>query len=68
MLLGSNSEQEILPDMTRRRVDFPAPLGPTMARISELLASKETEFNIGGSLLFNELQQKERGFLFGWGL
>lgn len=32
--------------MIRRRVDLPAPLGPTMARISELFAVKEMESRI----------------------
>ena len=34
------------PEMRRRRVDFPAPLGPAMARICELLAVKETDLSM----------------------
>uniref|UniRef100_A0A2P2JF13 Uncharacterized protein n=1 Tax=Rhizophora mucronata TaxID=61149 RepID=A0A2P2JF13_RHIMU len=37
-LFRSKSLPLTLPDINRSRLDFPVPLGPTMARISELLA------------------------------
>jgi hypothetical protein len=45
-LFGSKSLALTLPDMIRRRLDFPVPLGPTTARISEPLASKETDLSM----------------------
>ncbi|KAF1873043.1 hypothetical protein Lal_00016162 [Lupinus albus] len=46
MLLRLKSLSFTLPAIIRRRVDFPVPLGPTTATISDILATKETDLSI----------------------
>lgn len=56
----------IRPERIRRRLDFPVPLGPTMARICEALATNETDLSTFRELEFLPRQKNEDGVEVFW--